>query len=196
MNEQTRQEIADNAEGNIYFFLSEEATAPDNTDYSIDSIIKKAYPIANLLQRSINIYGYNPIEGINFVCRALPGNEVSPDKMVTSEVIEANPVNIVTCDICAEDIAYIMKIAGIQELTKAMQKVQETETPSETESKTVVPKSGYRKLRDKKVRQREADIKGFDPDANIFEPDEEESNLLEHMYSSDNDEIIINVVKD
>jgi len=201
MNEETKKEIRENAEGNIFFFLSAEATAPNNTDFNIDSIIRKAYPIANLLQRHINIYGYNPIEGINFICRVLPGNEVSPDKMVTSEVVEAaDPVNMVTCDMCAEDIAYIMKIAGIQELTKAMQeKTEGAGSPgaaSPLVRKRIVPKSGFRKFRDKKIKEKEANLIGFDPDSNIFEPATEDAAMFDEIYSSDNDEIKINITED
>jgi len=56
--------ILDNNKNTSYFFLSDEANAPDNVDTDLRSIIEKAKPIAKTLGRHINIYGFDFSFGI------------------------------------------------------------------------------------------------------------------------------------
>ena len=166
------EELFKRAEDQEYFFLPGDANAPNNSSTNLQSLIRKAKPIADTLNRHINIYGWHPDEGMNFIVRVLPGGEISDEKMVTAKVIESE---MVTCTLPREDLANIMKNAGIPKLTEDMQKVEEA----------FVGKPMHRKIKDKEVRERESEYQGFSPDTNVYNKDEEETEDLFNTYSHD-----------
>jgi hypothetical protein len=194
--ENLMEAIKQNAEGNIYFFLSEEATAPNNSSVNLEEMVRKAYPVADTLGRHINIYGFNPEEGINFVCRVLPGKEVSDHKMVTDDPFAGT---VTAADLSDEivslsmsdakgsftyasidkaDIKRIMLLAGLPELVDDMQAIG-----------AIVTKPFHRKLRDKKVLEKESRREGFNPDNSAYTPDEEDEEDLSSLFGEDNNEV-------
>jgi len=177
------EEILENALGNIYFFLSEEANAPNNTSTNLGDLIRKAKPIADIINRHINIYGFNPDEGINFVARVMPGGDISPDKMVIAESI---PNEIVQCTLAKEDIAKVMKIAALPQLISDMLNVTEGHVP--------IIKNPWFKKRQKRAKEEEAVEKGFSPDDNIFNEDEDDTENLRDVFGSENNEDDIQLI--
>lgn len=175
------EQIMENAEGNIYFFLSGDANAPNNSSTNLTDLIRKAKPIADILNRHINIYGFNPDEGMNFVVRVMPGGEISPDQMVTAS---AKNVDLVKCVIAKDDFIQMIKTIALESLSKEQQEAVEAQNVS-------IPKNPWLKKRQMETQKERSDRIGMDPDNNIFTPDEEETDDLRDTFGSTEDEIKI-----
>lgn len=199
------QEIMKNSMGNIYFFLSQEANAPNNSSINLEDLIKKSVPIANTLNRHINIYGYNPEEGINFVCRVNPGGGLSANKITgssfiaTASEIDTHLIKLSFSTAGSDDqgvlLASVMPedIAGVLGSPELANLIADKVIASDPRRPQLITKPFHRKLRDKAVREKEAKRRNFDPDQSIYEPDTKDEMNLQELFSTLKDEDEINI---